>query len=191
VPRRPNPTLETRILDAAHKLWRRGGERSLTMRAVAMAAGTNTPAVYRRFRDRDDILRSLLQRIRLEIAALIERASSPEEACECYLDYALSHPHEYELFFQYNYELHFSPQARRAGFEPVGQPARDAMRRKLRESLGASPEGHERLLTALWMLVHGASMLLIAKSILPHEITQARAALTASVGALLRDGIPA
>jgi AcrR family transcriptional regulator len=100
VPRQPDPDLEGKILNAAQKLWKRGGEKALTMRAVAKAAGTNTPSVYRRFRDRDDILRALLQRIRLEIAAHLEGISSPEEGCQRYLEYALSHPHEYEVFFQ-------------------------------------------------------------------------------------------
>ncbi|MGA7359616.1 MAG: hypothetical protein WBW70_12215, partial [Candidatus Sulfotelmatobacter sp.] len=76
------------------------------------AAATNTPSVYRRFRDRDDILRALLQRIRLEVAAALESVFSPEEGCERYLDYALSHAHEYELFFQKEYELFHSARSR-------------------------------------------------------------------------------
>src|SRR5580704_7186426 len=55
LPRRLAPELEGKILDAAQKLWKKGGEKALTMRAVAKAAGTNTPSVYRRFRDRNDI----------------------------------------------------------------------------------------------------------------------------------------
>jgi AcrR family transcriptional regulator len=185
VPRPQNPDLESAVLDAAHKLWKKGGERGLTMRAVARAAGTNTPAVYRRFRDRDDLLRGILQRIRLEIAAELKRASSAEEGCERYLDYALRHPHEYILFYQHNYELQHSPRSRRSGAQPVGQPARDAMRRKLAERLGDSPDDHERMLTVLWMLVHGAAMLLIAKSILPQDAAKARSVFSASVATLL------
>jgi AcrR family transcriptional regulator len=185
VPRRPNPDLESKILNAAQRLWKKGGEKSLTMRTVARAAGTNTPAVYRRFRDREDVLRGLLQRIRLEFAAALEGASSPEEGCERCLDYALRHPREYELFYRHNYELNHSPRSSRAGVNSVEQPARDAMRRKLAEKLGGSPNDHERLLTALWMLLHGAAMLLIAKTILPQDAKKARAAFTASVATLL------
>jgi len=191
VPRRPDPELEGKILDAAQKLWKKGGEKALTMRTVARAAGTNTPAVYRRFRDREDILRGLIQRIRLEIAAALEAARSPEEGCERYLDYALSHPREYELFYQRNYELYHSPRSKRAGVKVVGQLAKDAMRRKLTEKLGGSPGDHERLLTALWMTVHGAANLLIEKTILPEEAEGARVVFTAAVAALLRtaDGL--
>ncbi len=184
--RPPDPNLERKVLDAAQKLWKKGGEDALTMRAVAKAARTNTPAVYRRFRDRDDILRALLQRVRLEIAQQLEAASSPQEGCERYLDYALRHPHEYELFYRYNYQLCYSPQSRSAGFEPAGQPSREVMRQKLQQKLGGSPESHEELLVGLWMLVHGAAMLLIAKSILPDEATAARRAFRASIAALLR-----
>ena len=57
IPRQPDPELEARILEAADALWRRGGEKALTMRAVAKAARTNTPAVYRRFKDREHLIR--------------------------------------------------------------------------------------------------------------------------------------
>jgi AcrR family transcriptional regulator len=186
VPRHPNPGLEERILKAARKLWKKGGERSLTMRAVAEAAGTNTPAVYRRFRDREDILRALLQIIRLEFAAELRAARSPEEACQRYLDYGLSHPHEYELFYQHEYELFYSARSVRAGARNlVGRPARDTMQQKLADKLGGTPEDYARLTTSLWMLCHGAAMLMIAKSILPEDMGEARAILTASVAALL------
>ena len=57
--RQPDPDLEDHILNAARKLWKKGAGKALTMRAVARAAGTNTPAVYRRFPRREDILRAL------------------------------------------------------------------------------------------------------------------------------------
>lgn len=185
MPRRQDPDLEGEILEAARKLWKKGGEKALTMRAIARAAGTNTPAVYRRFRDRDDILRALLHRIRLDVAASLERASSPEEGSERYLDFALSHPHEYELFYQHHYELHHSPRSRRSGAQAVGRPARDAMKRKMAEKFGGAPEDYERLVVALWMLGHGVAMLIIAKTILPEEVKAARAIFTASVRTLL------
>ncbi|MGO8794738.1 MAG: TetR/AcrR family transcriptional regulator [Candidatus Sulfotelmatobacter sp.] len=186
MPRRPDPGLEDKILDAAQKLWKKGGERALTMRGVARTAKTNTPTVYRRFRDRDDILRGILRRIRLEIAAELEEAASTEGACQCYLDYALSHPHEYELLFQRGYELERAASSQQAKVKPVGYPARDAMRRKLRKELGNSSD-QEPLLTSLWMVVHGAAMLLIAKSIPPEDEARAREAFRSSVAVLLRN----
>jgi AcrR family transcriptional regulator len=184
VPRRPDPDLEERILKAARMLWKKGGEKALTLRAVAQAAGTNTPAVYRRFRDRDDILRALLVRIQMDITAIVEGVSSPEEACELGLDYALGHPHEYQLFFQKEYELFYSPRSSHTGSKP-GRPAMEALKRKLAEKLGGSADDQRKLALALFMIVHGAAMLLIAKTFLPKE---SRGVFTASVTALMRNG---
>src|SRR5260370_25773697 len=64
--RQPDPDLEARILNAARKLWRKGAGKALTMRAVARAAGTNTPAAYRRLPHRPDIRRALFQSTRQE-----------------------------------------------------------------------------------------------------------------------------
>ncbi len=178
-----DPELEVKILEAARRLWEKGGAGSLTMRAVARAAGTNTPAVYRRFRDRDDLLRGMLRRVRLEIAAELERAATVEEACEKYLEYALEHPWDYELFYQHNYELDHSP---RAG-EQVIRPARAVMKGKLQGRLGGSEKSQETMLTALWMLGHGAAMLLIDKSIAPKEAPEARKVFSAAVKALMKE----
>jgi len=76
MPRQPDPDLHERILNAAQKLWKKGAEKTLTMRAVAQAAGTNTPAVYRRFRNRDDILRALLRRIQQDVGDALRPAGS-------------------------------------------------------------------------------------------------------------------
>jgi AcrR family transcriptional regulator len=185
MPRQPDPDLEGRVLAAASRLWARGGEKALTMRAVAKAAGTNTPAVYRRFKDREDILRALVQRMRAEVTALAERSETPEEACERYVDYGLSHPHEYELFYQHEYEL-FHPS--RAGRPPSREtrPALDAVRRKLAERLGGAPDDHTSVALALWMLAHGTVMLMIGKSLLDFE-PGVRSVFSAAVKALLRE----
>lgn len=183
MPRRPDPELEEQILTAARTLWKKGGEKALTLRAVAQAAGTNTPAVYRRFQNRDDILRALMQRTRMGLTAIVEAASSPEEACERGLDYALRHPREYQLFFEKEYELFYSPRSN-AGIKP-GRPAMESLKKKLAKKLGGSAEDHGKLAWALFMIVHGAAMLLIAKTILPKDIGGARAVFTASVAALL------
>src|SRR5271170_3066462 len=117
MPRQPDPDLQERILNAAQKLWKKGAEKTLTMRAVAKAARTNTPAVYRRFRNREDILRALLRRIQQDVSDVLRPCRSPEEVCERYLEYAVSHTHEYELFFTHAYRL--SPAGRAAHRLPL------------------------------------------------------------------------
>ena len=192
MPRHADPRLEDRILTAAHKLWKRGAEKSLTMRAVAKAAGTNTPAVYRRFRDRQDILRALLEQIRMEMFQLLEAAPTPEEACERYLDFAISRPHDYELYYGHEYELRFAGRQRRSASVKQmfreKRPAAELMKRKLAERLGGVPDDYIRLTLALWAQVHGAALLLIAKNVLPEHAEEMRSVCRASVKALLRGG---
>ncbi len=62
MPRKADAQLEDRILDAAYELWSKRGEKALTMRAVARAAGTTTPTVYKRFEDKRDLLALLRER---------------------------------------------------------------------------------------------------------------------------------
>ena len=191
MPRIPDPDLEQRILGAASRLWARGGEKALTMRAVARAARTNTPAVYRRFSHRDDILRALLLRIRAEVTEELRAGLSVEEACERYIDYALHHPHDYELYYLHEYELLFADKSS-CGVTlnqlfKEKRPAIELMKGKLAAQLGGVPDDHERLTLALWALLHGTVMLLIAKTIHPPHREELRAASRTALDTLLRE----
>jgi AcrR family transcriptional regulator len=152
LPRQADPQLEQRILDAACRLWSRGGEKSLTMRGVAKAAGTTTPTVYERYRDREDILRAVRIQTRVELFAVLTRTRSLTQACERYLEYALENPHAYEVLFDGFAQppsLH----------EPW--PSFNLMRMRLAERLGGAPRKHTRLMLSLWSLMHGTAMLMI------------------------------
>jgi AcrR family transcriptional regulator len=152
LPRRPDPDVEQRILAAASRLWSRGGERLLTMRAVAKAAGTTTPTVYERFRDRDDILRGLRLRTRRELFAALMRTQSLHDAIERQLEFALENHYAYEVLF-----------------DGVGQPPSlhepwpsfNLMRERLAREIGGTPREHNRLILAIWSLMHGTAMLII------------------------------
>jgi AcrR family transcriptional regulator len=168
VPRQADPELEDRVLKAAQKLWTAGGQQSLTMRAVAKMAGTNTPAVYRRFKDRRALLRALLQRHQAALARLIQECQSLQEVCHCLLDYALKHPREYELIASRMVITSHKP---RPNFEYVMQ--------KAGEWLGGEGERYRPLIIALWSLVHGTAMLLINDVIPEHESTVISAFKTA------------
>jgi len=144
--------LEQRILGAASRLWARGGEKSLTMRAVAKAAGTTTPTIYERYRDRDDILRSLRLETRRELYAALSRTRTLREAFQRYLDFALEHSRAYEMLFD---GVAKPPSLH----EPW--PSFNLMRERMTERLGGSPRQHTRLMLAVWSLMHGAAMLII------------------------------
>jgi len=193
--RRGDPDLENRILKTARRLWKKGAG-ALTMRAVARAARTNTPAVYRRFRTRDDILRALLQQTRQKVTQQLAGGSSVEEACERYLDFALSHPHEYELYYLHEYELMFAVKSpRRVMLKQMiteKRPAVELMKDKLAAQLGGTPDDYVDLVLALWALLHGTAMLLIAKTIQPQQTEKMRSACRRALATLLREsrGLP-
>ena len=185
MPRQPDPDLQERILNAAQKLWKKGAEKTLTMRAVAKAAGTNTPAVYRRFRNREDILRALLRRIQQDVADALRPCTRPEEACQRYLEFATSHAHEYELFYSHAHEL--SRRARSDHGSPLREhrPTMQLMEAKLAERLGGSAEDHTRLSLALWTMSHGTAMLLISKAIPAAHVAELRSVFATAVETLI------
>lgn len=185
MPRQPDPDVQGRILSAARRLWARGGARALTMRAVAKAARTNTPTVYRRFKDRQDILRALVEKTRWDVIAELEASATPEEAAERYVEWGLKHPHDYELFYQHEYDL-FHEVRNRRGTNRETRPGVDAMNRKLTEKLGGEPDDHTRMTLALLMLAHGATMLFIGNAL--HDYGPGvRKIFSAAVAALLRE----
>ena len=185
--RPPDPDLENRILIAAQKLWKKEGAKALTMRAVARAANTNTPAVYRRFRNRRDIVRALVRRSQLEFRSVLQPHRSVEKALAAYLKYALSHPHEYELFYQHLHEV--SGPARPGGVSSLEElrPNFAMMERMLAEQLGGAPEDHRRLALTLWALAHGTDALLLSRAVPLGQEAALRSAFTAALGAMLRD----
>jgi AcrR family transcriptional regulator len=176
MPRKPEPQLQARILEAAVQLYLKGGEKSLSMRKLAKLARTNTPAVYRRFRNRDAILRALADYFRGNYYEVLEPCRSQEELCQAMLDRALSRPREYQLFFS---ELISKVPGPRSSFEFV--------KTKAAEWLGGSPEDHVEMVLALFALVHGTAMLMISGAVTPKNQSKMRGAFTTSVRILLRN----
>lgn len=152
MPRQPDPELELRILDAASRLWARGGEKSLTMRAVAKAAGTTTPTVYGRYRDRDDILRAMRLRTRQELFATLSRTRTLREAVQAHIRFALEHSHAYEMLFD-------SVAKPPSLHEPW--PSFNLMRDRVAGRVHCTHQEHTRLMLAVWSLMHGTAMLII------------------------------
>jgi AcrR family transcriptional regulator len=152
VPRQPDPSLEHRILDAASRLWARGGEKALTMRAVAKASGTTTPTVYERYRHRDDILLALRLRTRYELFATLSHTRTLRQAVSAHLEFALAHSHAYEVLFD------------GVGKPPSlheSWPSFNLIRERVAKQLRGDPRRQTRLMLSLWSLMHGTAMLII------------------------------
>jgi len=185
MPRHPDPDLEERILHAADVLWRRGGEKSLTMRAVAKAAKTNTPAVYRRFKDRRDLVKALLLRIAHRIRSNFEQGQTIEEMAEMYVNYAVKMPNEYLLFYSHAREM--SPRKGPGMARPIreSRPNFALLEKLLAKRVGGKPEDCTQLALEVWATLHGTTMMLLQKAIPEGHEEQLREACRAAVRTLL------
>jgi AcrR family transcriptional regulator len=183
MPRRPDPWLEARILEAARKLWAKGGEKALSMRSVAKSAGTTTPTIYHRFHNRQDILISLLRDTQQELFKQLEHCHTPEQFTAKYLEFAMRRPHEYELF-------HLDWTGRRTALQR-SKPNIELLHRRLVEWLGVSPKACRNRMLALWSLLHGTALLLTSRTVEGRAGEELRRACVESVGMLVgRKGHP-
>jgi AcrR family transcriptional regulator len=174
MPRHPDPLLEGRILEAAHKLFMKGGEKALSMRALAKLAHTNTPAVYRRFRNRKAILRALLEGVQQDLFLALQPCSSIQEICQRTLEFALAHPRDYVLAFS-----EWAPKFQES------RPNVEYAKSRAAEWLGGSPEDYSSLVLGLWALIHGTAMLLISKTLHAKYQAELHSVFTASVELLV------
>jgi AcrR family transcriptional regulator len=176
VPRKADAALEGRILDVAYRLWTKGGEDALTMRAVARAAGTTTPTLYERFKDKDDLLDFLRARARQKMFSAVQHAASPVDGCQRALNFALRHGNEYQLIT--------ADWASRLG-QKQPLPSFAFLRGRLAENLGGIPEQHTPLALALVALVHGTAKLLLAGGVTARVSREMRHACIAACEALI------
>ncbi|MGB8474511.1 MAG: helix-turn-helix domain-containing protein [Candidatus Acidiferrum sp.] len=176
MPRKADVRLEGRIVDAAYQLWSKGGERSLTMRAVARAAGTTTPTLYERFHDKHDLIVFLRERARQKMFSAMQGAKSAEEACRLGLTFTLTHGNEYLLLT--------SDWAERLGRkEPM--PSYEFLKGKLAEELGGEPADYARVALSLVALVHGTAILLLGEGIHPKIAREFKEACLEACEALI------
>ena len=175
MPRHADPVVEERVIHAARKLWAKGGYDALSMRALAKAARTNTPAIYRRFRNKKDLLRAIVRRAQQDLFVVLEPCTSFQEAAERTLAFALANAHDYELVSS-------------GLFSKVGGPRPNVefMKQRSGEWLGGSPENHTGFVLALWALVHGTAMLLISKAVTEQYAIELRSAVRAAVETMVR-----
>lgn len=143
--------LEEKILKTAQRLWRTRGEKGLTLRAVAKEAGTTTPTVYKRFRNKQALRNKLAERFRGQLNEYLFQAKSVEDVCRRYLAFAEAHPHEYHLLL-HSWSDIFHPD--------FPQPGKQWFMTKLAERFGGNPEQYSRCFYALFLLSHGAATLL-------------------------------
>lgn len=95
-----------RITNAARKLFLAQGVEGLSMRLVADKVGLTATAIYRHFQDKEALLDALTEVAHGLFRGYLERGLAKRDPVERlraigahYLDFALDHPHDYELLF--------------------------------------------------------------------------------------------
>lgn len=188
-PRRHDEALRARLLEVTSEVVAAGGERAVTVRSVATAAGTSGSAVYALFGSREELVAAVsaegFRRFGSHLAA-VPRSDDPlADLLALGLAYrrsALEDPHFYRVMF----DRAVPP----AGDWP-GSPAPPATQRPtfvvLRDAvarvLGASDARAEGLAVALWGLAHGLVSLELA-GLLPGTDDERAARYAAALGAL-------
>jgi AcrR family transcriptional regulator len=143
--------LEERILKAAQRLWKVRGPASLTLRAVAHEAGTTTPTVYKRFRNKQALRKALADRVRSQLNECLFASKSLEDVCRRYLAFVDQHPHEYQLLLHAWSDV-FHPE--------LPRPGRAWLMTQFANRFGGKPEDYSLVAYALIMLSHGAATVL-------------------------------
>lgn len=174
MPRHIDPDLERRVVEAARKLWHKGGEKALSMRAVAEASATNTPAVYRRFRSREDILRALVVSYQQELLTIVEPCKSLREIAEAMLEFALKRPREYQLMM-----------SGLLGRMTKFRPNVELVLNRSAEWLGGAASDYRELIFAVWSMLHGFAMLRISGTLREEDFPAARTAVVTAVDLLI------
>jgi AcrR family transcriptional regulator len=152
MPRIADKTLEDRILKAARRLWRAKGDKGLTLRAVAQAAGTTTTTVYKRFRNKEEIRHALAERVRKLMDEAVMRASSVEDCYLYYLHFAKNHPREYKLLY--------GPAWTHVMSRNRSRPAKEWLQKLLAKRFGGQPADYEDFFYVIFLLTHGAASLI-------------------------------
>lgn len=184
--------LRERLLDESMTILETQGPDSLTLRAVAGAAGVSHMAPYRHFADKEALLAAIAERgFRALSEAMRDAATAERDSPEqlrafglAYLAFARRRPALYRLMF--GPTLAGKPQfatLMQAGGEAFAHFA-DAVSAILRERGAVSDTEPQALAIATWSLVHGLAMLLIDRRLALPADAEAEDALIRQVLAL-------
>src|SRR5262245_14145642 len=154
MPRAADENLQERIVKTAQRLWRSRGEKGLTLRAVARAAGTTTTTVYKRFRNKEALRVALAERVYRQLTEETTSAPTLKEVFRRHLRFAETHPREYQLLFGPSWTEIFAPGRPR--------PLTDWLLAQLAEKFGGKPDDYLPFRFLLFLTTHGGASLLAA-----------------------------
>jgi AcrR family transcriptional regulator len=155
------------ILAAARLLLDEGGATAVSMRKVAEKVGVTAMAIYRHYPDREALLNALADQGFAELSKAVLTSVPPgpvmdrmAAVLENHLDFALGHPHLFELMF-----LARRPGARQfphdfeAGLSPTANLFADILRQGIAEGLFRAGEDIWEITFETGALIQGLVML--------------------------------
>ncbi len=165
--------LRGELLEAATKLLDEGGESALKMRAIAIRARVTTPAVYRHFKDKSELVDAVclrawadLERQMLDAAA---ESKDPFQALRCraaaYVRFALGHAVQYRLLM--------APSVNHQRSNSAGDTAARALLDHLVEAVKPCVEAGVfrgdplQITLGIWAAMHGCVALSMSQPQLP------------------------
>jgi len=151
-------------LAAAVRRVEDGGAAKLSLRQVAGDVGIAHRSLYNHFEDRDALLVAVGAYGFNELSDAVARSKSPGSFVLAYADFALAHPHLYEVMMVQRNESMFSDKVLGA-----------AVQRLISLSLamfgkdGASGDDNRRAVMRVWMLLHGGVSLHLNGALEPRS----------------------
>lgn len=187
-------TTQNKIVAAARQLFETEGAGAVSMRRVADAVGITPMAIYRHFKNREDLLKHISDIAFQEVAQeWAVRAQHPDlmhglrHSMENYLDYALQHPHLFDYSFSVaRDDARRFPEDFRARRSPTLNVVADMLEEGIRRGLLRERDPWD-LAMVMWGHAHGLISLYRAGRF-SYDEAQFRAFYLQSFGVLF-DGI--
>lgn len=151
MPRKPNPNLERTIIDAALRLLQEKGIEAVTMREVARAAGTTTPTIYERFKDRDHLIDALTDFHRDRLLETLDPDDALERSASKFFTYCRDNPNIIDLLLK---RIAGNLKAKKRG------PMYEMVRINLMKQNGLDPREAEHVTMATSSMIFGTAMLM-------------------------------
>ena len=177
MPRTPDPHLERQIAEASLRLVDAAGIAAVTLRAVAREAGTTTPTIYERFKNREELLHRVARQAEIELLAAVRPAGTVRDFIERYVNFNLQHP------------LRFDLTADTFGFRLSAEhpmPVYDHLKELLQSELQVTGSGREDLAMAIASLALGTTRAIIAAGSTTPAAADLRRTTEAALGLLLK-----
>ena len=174
---KPTENLRDGILDVARRLFISEGMERVTMRRIATELGCSATALYRHFRDKEELINQIchhdFQELQADFLAALQGGDARKRLralCAAYLRFAQRQPHHYRLLFMTPMSNEQAQSLKANHSDIHGDPSKDGYALLAATIASAQEEGQLRrdsdahlLAQVLWAGLHGVVALELDK----------------------------